>query len=164
MDERGKAAREIGKVTETITDISGQTNLPALNATIEAARAGEAGKGFAVVANEIKELARQTAEATRDIKGKIDGIRKITGLTATEIEKIIQVINNVNEFVAGISTAVEEQSITTRDIAEKISQTSQGIQPVNKSASAISLASSQIAGDISRVKTSISESPITAGM
>lgn len=157
MEELGKAAREIGKVTETITDISEQTNLLALNATIEAARAGEAGKGFAVVANEIKELARQTADATKDIKIKIEGIQKVTGLTATEIDKIIEVINNVDEFVAGISTAIEEQSITTRDIAEKISQTSQGIQQVNKSASAISQASSQIAGDISRVKTSTSE-------
>ena len=157
MSELGKAAREIGKVTETITDISEQTNLLALNATIEAARAGEVGKGFAVVANEIKELARQTAEATKDIKSKIDGIQKVTGLTATEMEKIIQVINNVNEFVAGISTAIEEQSITTREIAEKISQTSQGIQQVNRNTGAISKASGQIAGDIARVKTSTNE-------
>lgn len=62
------AADKIGKVTETITEISEQTNLLALNATIEAARAGEAGKGFAVVANEIKDLAKQTAEARMLIK------------------------------------------------------------------------------------------------
>ncbi|MBU2429351.1 MAG: methyl-accepting chemotaxis protein, partial [Proteobacteria bacterium] len=70
----GQSAQEIGKVTETITGISEQTNLLALNATIEAARAGEAGKGFAVVANEIKDLARQTASATLEIKNKIKGI------------------------------------------------------------------------------------------
>ena len=51
MHQLGVAAREIGKVTEAITEISAQTNLLALNATIEAARAGAAGKGFAVVAN-----------------------------------------------------------------------------------------------------------------
>jgi methyl-accepting chemotaxis protein len=157
MNELGNAAQDIGKITETITDISEQTNLLSLNATIEAARAGEAGKGFVVVANEIKELARQTAISTKDIKNKIDGIQRVTALTATEINKIIQVIDNVNEFVSGISTAIEEQSITTRDIAEKISQTSQGIQQVNKSAGNISQASTQIADDISRVKTSTNE-------
>lgn len=64
-------AQDISKVTEVITEISEQTNLLALNATIEAARAGEAGKGFAVAANEIKELAKQTAEATKEIKIKV---------------------------------------------------------------------------------------------
>ncbi len=63
MNQLGAAAQQIGKVTETITEISSQTNLLALNATIEAARAGSAGKGFAVVANEIKELA--TADRRR---------------------------------------------------------------------------------------------------
>ena len=70
MTELGEAAQAIGKVTETITEISEQTNLLALNATIEAARAGDAGKGFAVVANEIKELAKQTAAATTEIKNQ----------------------------------------------------------------------------------------------
>ena len=79
MQKLGQAAQEIGHVTETITNISAQTNLLALNATIEAARAGTAGKGFAVVANEIKELAKQTAEATEDIKTRIAGIQSSTG-------------------------------------------------------------------------------------
>jgi len=80
VDELGVAATEISKVTEVITEISEQTNLLALNATIEAARAGEAGKGFAVVANEIKELAKQTAEATLDIRPKMNlsRIQRIT--------------------------------------------------------------------------------------
>ena len=68
IEQLRTAANSIGKVIETITNISEQVNLLALNATIEAARAGEAGKGFAMVANEIKELAKLTAEATKDIK------------------------------------------------------------------------------------------------
>ena len=74
----GVAANQISKVTEVITEIADQTNLLALNATIEAARAGDAGKGFAVVAGEIKNLANQTQEATKEIKDKIDGIQPST--------------------------------------------------------------------------------------
>ncbi len=85
MGELGQAAQDIGKVTDTINDISEQTNLLALNATIEAARAGEAGKGFAVVASEIKELARQTAEATNDIKAKIEGVQSSAKDSVSEI-------------------------------------------------------------------------------
>ena len=114
MDGLGSAAKEIGKVTETITEISDQTNLLALNATIEAARAGEAGKGFAVVANEIKELARQTAGATQEIRQKIDGIQGSSTQTMEAINSISQVIHNVNEIINTIAAAVEEQSAATQ--------------------------------------------------
>ena len=146
VDRLGLDANEISKVTEVITEISEQTNLLALNATIEAARAGEAGKGFAVVANEIKELARQTAEATQEIKGKIEGIQASTGDTVKEIKQILDVINEVNEIVATIATAIEEQSVTTEEIASNLAQASQGIQEVNQSVSQ----SSTVAGDISK--------------
>ena len=146
MSELGRAAQAIGKVTETITEVSEQTNLLALNATIEAARAGEAGKGFAVVANEIKELAKQTAEATLDIKQQIDGIQHSTGSTVGAIEQIGQVINHVNDIVSTIATAVEEQSVSTKEIAENISQVSSGIGEVNQNVAQ----SSQVVGEITR--------------
>ncbi|MBU0961949.1 MAG: methyl-accepting chemotaxis protein, partial [Proteobacteria bacterium] len=88
VDELGLAASEISKVTGVITEISEQTNLLALNATIEAARAGEAGKGFAVVANEIKELAKQTAQATGEIRSKIEHIQSSTNVTVSEIKQV----------------------------------------------------------------------------
>ncbi|MCU1487272.1 MAG: putative methyl-accepting chemotaxis protein, partial [Actinomycetia bacterium] len=75
VSKLGASSVEVGQVIKVITSIAAQTNLLALNATIEAARAGEAGKGFAVVANEVKELAKQTAEATEDIAGKITAIQ-----------------------------------------------------------------------------------------
>ena len=157
MNELGKAALAIGKVTETITEISEQTNLLALNATIEAARAGEAGKGFAVVANEIKDLAKQTAEATLDIKRQIEGIQNTTNATVEEIDQISSVIDRVNEIVATIATAVEEQSTATKEIAVNISQASQGIQEVNQNVGQSSAVASEITQDIAGVNASADE-------
>jgi methyl-accepting chemotaxis protein len=157
VDELGRAAHEIGKVVETITEISEQVNLLALNATIEAARAGEAGRGFAVVANEIKDLAKQTAGATQEIKGKIGAIQGSTAATVTEIEQISKIINDVNEIVSIIATAVEEQSVTTKEIAGNVAQASQGIQEVNENVSQSSSVSAEIANDISVVNQSAGE-------
>ncbi|MEA1867636.1 MAG: methyl-accepting chemotaxis protein [Thermodesulfobacteriota bacterium] len=155
--ELGAAAQEIGKVTETITEISEQTNLLALNATIEAARAGEAGKGFAVVANEIKDLAKQTASATLDIKTKIEGIQSSTGGTITSIEEISKIITEVNKIVSGIAGAVEEQSATTKEIANNVAQASQGIQEVTENVAQSSSVAAEIAKDISEVNQSANE-------
>ena len=157
VDELGRAAQEIGKVTETISEISEQTNLLALNATIEAARAGEAGKGFAVVANEIKELAKQTAEATEQIKRQISGIQNSTKGTVTEIGEILKVINDVNEIVSTIATAVEEQSVTTNEIAGNVAQASLGIEEVNTKVSESSAVSREIANDVTEVNQSSAE-------
>ncbi len=151
IDELGAAAEKIGIVTSTITEISQQTDLLALNATIEAARAGEAGKGFAVVANEIKDLARQTAEATFEIRSQIEGIQHSTTNTVTEIQEITRVINEVNEIVMMVVAAVEEQNITTNEIAENISQATIGIQEVTQNVSNSSVAASEVADNISKV-------------
>ena len=157
VGELGSAAQEISKVTETITEISEQTNLLALNATIEAARAGEAGKGFAVVANEIKELARQTADATGEIKKRIEGIQNSISGTITDIEQVPQVINDVNQIVSTIATAVEEQSVTTKEIAENVAQTSTGIGEVTENVTQSTTVAGEIAKDISEVNQAAGE-------
>ena len=151
VNRLGDAASEISKVTEVITEISEQTNLLALNATIEAARAGEAGKGFAVVANEIKELARQTAEATGEIKTKIDSIQSSTNDTVKEISQIGKVINDVNELVTTIAAAAEEQSVTVGDVSSNVAEAASGINEVNKNISQASIVASEIARDIETV-------------
>jgi len=132
IGELGTAASEIGKVIEVIQDIAEQTSLLALNATIEAARAGDAGKGFAVVASEVKELAKQTAAATEDIRRRIEGIQTSTGQAVRSIGEITEVIEKVNEVSRTIASAVEEQSITTREIAKNVAETSTAAQTVAK--------------------------------
>jgi len=151
MNQLGQAAQAIGKVTETITEISSQTNLLALNATIEAARAGAAGKGFAVVANEIKELAQQTAAATEDIKKRIAGVQSSTSSGIAEIERISQVINDVSDIVTTIATAIEEQAAVTKDISRSIGDASNGVGEANLSVAEASQVSQAIAKDIASV-------------
>ena len=157
MGTLGAAAQEIGKVVETITEISEQVNLLALNATIEAARAGEAGKGFAVVANEIKDLANQTAEATGEIKARVEGIQRSTDGTVTEIGNITTVVNQVNEIVSTIATAVEEQSVTTQEIARNVTQASHGIGEVNTSMGQGAKVAGEIATEIAEVTQAAEE-------
>ncbi|MGD9950345.1 MAG: methyl-accepting chemotaxis protein [Desulfobulbus sp.] len=151
MTELGQAAEAIGKVTETITEISEQTNLLALNATIEAARAGEAGKGFAVVANEIKELAKQTASATMDIKNQIEGIQGTTRATVAEINQVSAIINEINKITTTISLSVGEQSTATQEIAGNIAQASMGLGEVNENVNQSSSVAGTITQDIAGV-------------
>lgn len=155
VDELGIAATEISKVTEAITEISEQTNLLALNATIEAARAGEAGKGFAVVANEIKDLAKQTADATLDIRSKIESIQNSTDHTVTEINSIVDIINTVDGLVGGVAGALEEQAETAMGISENVDQASEGIMEVTENVAQSSAVSQEVASDLTSVNRDI---------
>lgn len=151
VDELGIAAKGIEKVLETISEISDQVNLLALNATIEAARAGDAGKGFAVVANEIKDLAKQTALATGEIRGKIEGIQATTQGTVSQIEMIAKVVGEVNSIVSTIATAIEEQSSATREISMNVSQASEGVTEVNHNVAQSNTSVENIATEIGEV-------------
>ncbi len=151
IGELGSAANAIGKVVETIQEIAEQTNLLALNATIEAARAGDAGKGFAVVANEVKELAKQTAEATEDIRQRINGIQSSTGSAVTSIGQVSEVIGKVNEVSRSIASAVEEQSITTQEIARNIAQTAAAAETTSTGVGQSAAAADEITRNISGV-------------
>jgi methyl-accepting chemotaxis protein len=157
MQQMGLAAREIGQVTDTITNISAQTNLLALNATIEAARAGAAGKGFAVVANEIKELARQTAEATEDIRARIAGVQSATATAITDIEQITAVVEEAGGIVSSIAAAIEVQAMVTKDVAENIAQASSGVRDANSHVAETAEVSKSIARDIAGVNSDVAD-------
>jgi len=129
----------------------------ALNATIEAARAGEAGKGFAVVAAEIKELARLTADATGDIREKIMGIQQSTSVSVESIEAITKIIDTISEIVSTTATAVEEQAVTTQEIAGNVAQASQGLTEINESVAQSARASEEITADIAEVSSQAME-------
>ena len=122
----GDSSAEVGAIIEVITDIAEQTNLLALNATIEAARAGEGGRAFAVVANEVKELAKATANATDDISKKIGAIQSDTRSSVASISEILGIIDEIAEFQATIAAAVEQQAATTAEIARSVHQVSTG--------------------------------------
>lgn len=152
-----KAAKEMVKVTDTIAEISNQTNLLALNATIEAARAGDAGKGFAVVANEIKELARQTAEATEQIAQQLHGVESTSQKTANEIANITEIINEIDNVVGAIAAAVEQQNATTSENARGINDISANMNEIKGTIDQSSQASGQVASEISDVNQSTNE-------
>ena len=151
MNQFGRAVQEIGKITDTITEISSQTNLLALNATIEAARAGSAGKGFAVVATEIKALAAQTAKATEEIKGRIVGVQSASAGGIGENGKVSQIILEVSSIVASIAGAIEEQSSATQEMARNIGKALIGVMDANQKVSQTWQVSGEIRKDIEGV-------------
>jgi methyl-accepting chemotaxis protein len=151
VGELGQAMEDIGKVTETIAEISEQTNLLALNATIEAARAGELGKGFAVVANEIKDLASQTAAATQKIGEQISGIQVKTGDTVDKINRISAIIHDLCEIVNTVASAMEEQAVATREISSNVNQAAAGNEEVSKNVVQSAQVSAAITQSINQV-------------
>jgi methyl-accepting chemotaxis protein len=151
ITELTRAAGRIGDVVNLITAIAEQTNLLALNATIEAARAGDSGRGFAVVAQEVKALAAQTAKATEEIGVQIAGVQAATQDSVGSIKEIGATISRISEIAAAITTAVHQQSVTTREIAANVqaatgsaAHVTANIAEVNDSAGEITSASAQV--------------------
>ncbi len=121
VNELGASAEQVSKVIHLIKAVADQTNLLALNATIEAASAGEAGKGFAVVASEVKDLARKTARATKEIQDQVDSMMQNTLDAVSSIRDIVALIKELDQDFRHIAVAMDTQNHAVNEISHRLS-------------------------------------------
>ena len=147
----GESSAEIQTVIKMITSIAQQTNLLAVNATTEAARADEAGKGFAVVAIEVKELAKETAQAIADASRKIETVMtafQADAKTAAEIRQVIKVIASIAQQTnllalnarieaARAGEAGSKFAVVAREVKELAKQTGEAAEDISRKIEAL---------------------------
>lgn len=148
---------EIGAIIEIIRAIAQRTNLLALNASIEAARGGEAGKGFAVVASEVKELAKQTRNATEQIASRIEAVQNSTRTSIDTVEGALKKIDDLESTSVAIASAVDQQSATSVELAKAIDQAARNAQNISRSLTMIEDAARTAGASAGEMSTSTSE-------
>ncbi len=129
MDGIKESSASIAKIVKTIDEIAFQTNILALNAAVEAARAGEAGAGFAVVAEEVRSLAQRSAESAKESAARIEesvsrsqhGVQ-ISTQVAENLQAIVTNARSVDDLIAQIATASEEQTRGLSQVTTAMSQ------------------------------------------
>lgn len=162
MNTLHRSGHKIGNVVEIINDIAEQTNMLALNASIEAAGAGELGKGFAVVANEVKELARQTGDATRMIQESVFDMEENSKNMDTKFNSISKIISLVKKGNNAISVSVDKQFAITNHIVHSIQNVSNASEEVTFAAGELHLAAEEVARGALEAATGASEAARSA--
>ncbi|MCR6631716.1 MAG: methyl-accepting chemotaxis protein [Magnetospirillum sp.] len=144
-------AGNIDRVVNLIDDIAGRTHMLSLNATIEAQRAGEAGKGFAVVAGEVKHLAQQTGESTREIAEQVAAIQAATADTVAAIGDVGDAIRRMDEIAAQVASAVHRQTEVTAKIGRCVDQVSEDTRCVTEGVVSVTQSAARYCGAAVRV-------------
>ncbi len=127
VEKLGNKSAEVTGMVKVIRDIAGKTNMLALNAAIEAARAGDAGKGFAVVANEIRSLAEQTRDASKDIETLLLEIRTETDQTVKAMNQGLVEVEKGTEAITATSGTFEKIIGDIRLVAEDVRTVSDAV-------------------------------------
>jgi len=164
IDELGGKSQQIHRVIEVINSISEQTNLLALNAAIEAARAGEAGRGFAVVADEVRKLAEESKNATKQIDTMVVEITETTNKAVTsmqqgtkDVAESSQVVNEALKSLENIVTKISDVTVQTEMISSSANQQLKEAENVQKSVDEVSAVSEESAAGAQEVSSSIEE-------
>jgi len=142
----GERSKEIGQIVVTISGIAEQTNLLALNAAIEAARAGEQGRGFAVVAEEVRKLAEQSQEATKQISSLIGEIQGDTD------QAVLAMDSGTREVQLG-AEVVNAAGLAFQEITWLVSQVSDQVKEISQTIEQMAIASQQIVGSVNKIDT-----------
>ena len=131
MVDMSNASQKIVEMVELINEITFQTNLLSINAAVEAARAGEQGRGFAVVASEIRNLAKRSGAASKDIQTLVREIMSKVDTAGQWVNELKESFSKIVQTSKQVSDALGEVSLGNEESSKGVEQISQGTQEMS---------------------------------